>query len=160
MNGAPFDKLRTGFDRALLSNVEGLRANGFLKPVLVRQEAASMNRSLYLFSGVLTFVGAAAEAQNFPARSVNLIVPFAAGGPSDALPRLLAQAMVATPGQQAGVENITGAGGTLGAAKCAHLTVRNNSGWCAASHTRVLARRAVARERRSAMAPLSTGSPV
>ena len=78
-----------------------------------------MNRSLRLCLGVLALAGATAEAQNFPVRSINLIVPFAAGGPSDALARLLAQAMVATLGQQVGVENVTGAGGTLGAGKAA-----------------------------------------
>ena len=78
-----------------------------------------MNRSLRLCLGVLALAGATAEAQNYPVRSINLIVPFAAGGPSDALARLLAQAMVATLGQQVGVENVTGAGGTLDAGKAA-----------------------------------------
>lgn len=58
-----------------------------------------------------------ASAQNFPARTINLIVPFAAGGPSDALARVIAQSMGAALGQQVAVENVTGAGGTLGAAK-------------------------------------------
>jgi tripartite-type tricarboxylate transporter receptor subunit TctC len=52
-----------------------------------------------------------------PARPITLIVPFAAGGPSDALARLIAQSMSTTLGQQVAVEDVTGAGGTLGAAK-------------------------------------------
>jgi tripartite-type tricarboxylate transporter receptor subunit TctC len=50
---------------------------------------------------------------------VTLIVPFAAGGPSDALARVLAQRMSSVMGQQMVVENATGAGGTVGAAKAA-----------------------------------------
>ena len=78
-----------------------------------------MNRTLRCLAGALALVSATADAQNYPTRSINLVVPFAAGGPSDALARLLAQSMVATLGQQVGVENVTGAGGTLGAARAA-----------------------------------------
>ncbi|HVL36851.1 MAG TPA: tripartite tricarboxylate transporter substrate-binding protein [Burkholderiales bacterium] len=59
----------------------------------------------------------AAGAQPFPAKPVTFIVPFAAGGPSDALARVLAQAMAQPLGQQVVVENVTGAGGTVGAAR-------------------------------------------
>ncbi len=65
----------------------------------------------------LALIALSAQAQNFPSRSINLIVPFAAGGPSDALARLIAQSMTATLGQQVAIENVTGAGGTLAAAK-------------------------------------------
>jgi tripartite-type tricarboxylate transporter receptor subunit TctC len=54
-----------------------------------------------------------ASAQTFPARSVTMIVPFAAGGPSDTIARLLAQGMSADLGQQVVVENVAGAGGTI-----------------------------------------------
>jgi tripartite-type tricarboxylate transporter receptor subunit TctC len=66
---------------------------------------------------LLACAAVTATAQNFPTRTINLIVPFAAGGPSDALARLIAQSMSATLGQQIAIENVTGAGGTLGAAK-------------------------------------------
>ena len=59
----------------------------------------------------------AVQAQTFPSRPVTLIVPFPAGGPSDALGRLVAQYMTAPLGQQMIVDNVGGAGGTLGAAK-------------------------------------------
>lgn len=60
---------------------------------------------------------AGAQAQTFPSRPVTLIVPFPAGGPSDALGRLVAQYMAGPLGQSITVENVGGAGGTIGAAK-------------------------------------------
>jgi tripartite-type tricarboxylate transporter receptor subunit TctC len=61
----------------------------------------------------------AAGAQSYPTRNITMIVPFAAGGPSDAIARLLAQSMSSTLKQQVIVENIAGAGGTAGAARLA-----------------------------------------
>ncbi len=60
-----------------------------------------------------------AHAQDYPTRSITVIVPFAAGGPTDTVARLLGQSMGKTLGQTIVVENIGGAGGTLGAAKAA-----------------------------------------
>lgn len=60
-----------------------------------------------------------ARAQAFPSRPVTIIVPFAAGGPSDAIARLLAQSMAVTLGQPVVIENVAGAGGTVGAARLA-----------------------------------------
>ncbi|HEY8333355.1 MAG TPA: tripartite tricarboxylate transporter substrate-binding protein [Tardiphaga sp.] len=59
----------------------------------------------------------AATAQDFPARQLTLIVPFPAGGPSDALGRAVAQAMAANLKQSIIVENIGGASGTIGLTK-------------------------------------------
>lgn len=56
-----------------------------------------------------------AAAQSFPSKPVTLIVPFAAGGPSDVIARLLGEHMGRTLGQQVVVENVAGAGGTAGA---------------------------------------------
>ena len=58
-------------------------------------------------------------AQSFPAKPVTLIVPFAAGGPTDSLARLLAEPMKQSIGQPILVENVTGAGGTIGLARAA-----------------------------------------
>ncbi len=60
-----------------------------------------------------------ADAQTFPSRQMTLIVPFAAGGPTDTIARLLAQAMGANLGQTVVVENVTGAGGTIGIGRVA-----------------------------------------
>src|SRR4051812_28974538 len=59
------------------------------------------------------FAGTAA-AQNFPSRPITIIVPFSAGGPSDAMARILAERMKVTLGETILVENVTGAGGSIG----------------------------------------------
>ena len=60
-----------------------------------------------------------AAAQTWPQRPVTVIVPFAAGGPTDAVARLVSEAMGKELGQSLIVENVGGAGGTLGAARVA-----------------------------------------
>ncbi len=70
-------------------------------------------------TAALAFAVGAASAQDYPSRTVTMIVPFAAGGPSDAIARLLAQSMSGTLKQQVLIENVAGAGGTAGAARLA-----------------------------------------
>ena len=53
-------------------------------------------------------------AQNFPSRPITIIVPFSAGGPSDVMARILAERMKITLGEAILVENVTGAGGSIG----------------------------------------------
>ena len=60
-----------------------------------------------------------AVAQTYPTRAITLIVPAAAGGPTDAIARLIAESMTRTLGQQIVVENAGGAGGTIGMARVA-----------------------------------------
>jgi tripartite-type tricarboxylate transporter receptor subunit TctC len=55
-----------------------------------------------------------AGAQTFPSKPITIVVPFAAGGPSDALARILGDRMKATLGQSFVIENVTGAGGSIG----------------------------------------------
>jgi tripartite-type tricarboxylate transporter receptor subunit TctC len=55
----------------------------------------------------------AIHAANYPTKPITMLVPFSAGGPTDTVARLLAQAMGADLGQQVIVENVAGAGGTL-----------------------------------------------
>jgi tripartite-type tricarboxylate transporter receptor subunit TctC len=62
---------------------------------------------------------AGAPAQDWPLRPVNLVVPFAAGGPVDTIARILAARLGELLGQQVIVENIGGAGGMTGAARVA-----------------------------------------
>jgi tripartite-type tricarboxylate transporter receptor subunit TctC len=68
---------------------------------------------------VATLVSGAASAQTYPTRPVTLVIPFAAGGPTDVVGRLLAQSMSKTLGQQVIVENTVGAGGTIAATRVA-----------------------------------------
>ena len=68
-------------------------------------------------AGLLAFAGAAqsqAQAQTYPNRPITMIIPFAAGGPTDVLGRVMAQRMTEVLGQQIVVENVGGAGGTTG----------------------------------------------
>jgi len=63
-------------------------------------------------------VSARAE-DNYPSRPITMIVPFAAGGPTDILARLVSQTISPMLGQQVVVEDVTGAGGTIGATRAA-----------------------------------------
>ena len=65
-----------------------------------------------------------AYAQAWPTKPVRVVVPFAAGGPADALARFLANKMAADVGQTIVIDNKGGAGGTLGAAD----VIRSNDG--------------------------------
>jgi tripartite-type tricarboxylate transporter receptor subunit TctC len=56
----------------------------------------------------------AAQAQTFPSKPITIIVPFAAGGPTDTLARVIGERMRVSLGQTILVENVTGAGGTIG----------------------------------------------
>jgi tripartite-type tricarboxylate transporter receptor subunit TctC len=58
-----------------------------------------------------------AQAQTYPSRPITIIVPFAAGGPTDVIGRALAEKMRATLGQPVLIENVTGAGGSIGVAR-------------------------------------------
>lgn len=66
-----------------------------------------------------TLFSAQVSAQGYPERSITMVVPFAAGGPTDTVARLVAEAMSQDLGQQVLVENVGGAGGTLGAGRVA-----------------------------------------
>lgn len=58
-------------------------------------------------------------AQDYPNRTISIVVPFAAGGPTDTVARLVAQSMTKSLGQTVIVENVAGAGGTIGPKKVA-----------------------------------------
>jgi tripartite-type tricarboxylate transporter receptor subunit TctC len=68
---------------------------------------------------ILSFVAWDASAQTYPTRSVRLIVPFAAGGPTDVIARFVAQKLSDNWGHQVVTENIPGAGGNTGVAMVA-----------------------------------------
>src|SRR5436309_1860609 len=60
-----------------------------------------------------------AHAQSYPTRSITVVVPFPAGSPSDVIARIVTERMGRTLGQQMVIENVGGAGGTLGSARVA-----------------------------------------
>ena len=70
-------------------------------------------RLLMVATALLSTVGTVA-AQDYPTRPINIVVPAAAGGPTDTISRITAQAMSKILGQQITIENAGGAGGTIG----------------------------------------------
>ncbi len=80
-----------------------------------------------------------AAAQGFPTRQITIVVPFAPGGPSDTMARLIADGMAGQTGSRVLVENVAGAGGTTGSARVAkaepdgHTLVFGNIGTHAAN---------------------------
>src|SRR5262249_55626300 len=60
-----------------------------------------------------------ANAQTYPTRPITMNVPFAAGGPTDTIARVIAQRMSVTLGQSIIIENVTGADGTIGGGRVA-----------------------------------------
>jgi tripartite-type tricarboxylate transporter receptor subunit TctC len=71
------------------------------------------------FAALAMLFGPLAQAADFPSKPITIIVPFAAGGPTDTVARLLGQAMGAELKQTVIVENVAGAGGTVGAGRVA-----------------------------------------
>jgi tripartite-type tricarboxylate transporter receptor subunit TctC len=64
----------------------------------------------------------AAPAQDYPSHPITMIVPFAAGGPTDTLGRILSERMRASLGETIVIENVTGAGSTIGVGRAAQAT--------------------------------------
>jgi tripartite-type tricarboxylate transporter receptor subunit TctC len=85
------------------------------KPILIAAASAA------LLAADLAAVGgiATAQAQSFPSRPITMIVPLAIGGSTDVIARIVAEGMRATLGQPVVVENVTGAGGTIGVGRVA-----------------------------------------
>jgi tripartite-type tricarboxylate transporter receptor subunit TctC len=73
-----------------------------------------LKRTLVAATAALALWAGGALAQAFPTKPVTVIVPFAAGGPTDVIARIVGEHMAKTLGQQIVVENVVGAGGTTG----------------------------------------------
>jgi tripartite-type tricarboxylate transporter receptor subunit TctC len=74
--------------------------------------------------GVLFFAMGltAAAADTYPSRTITLVVPYPAGGPTDTIARILAARMQPALGQSVIVENVSGAGGSIGVGRVAHAS--------------------------------------
>ena len=82
-----------------------------------------MNRRWAAVAALLISAGLnGAQAEDYPARTVTVIVPFAAGGPADITGRIVADIFSRHLGQKFVVENVGGAGGTIGALRAARAT--------------------------------------
>jgi tripartite-type tricarboxylate transporter receptor subunit TctC len=69
--------------------------------------------------GSVVIFACSAQAQTYPSRPITVVVPFTAGGPTDALMRILGERMRMTLGHNLVVENVTGAAGTIGVGRVA-----------------------------------------
>jgi tripartite-type tricarboxylate transporter receptor subunit TctC len=85
-------------------------------------------RSLgYALSAILMLTGAAGAQGEWPTRPVTMVIPFAAGGPTDVLGRVMAERMSQILGQQVVVENVGGAGGMTGSQRVARAAPDGSS---------------------------------
>ncbi len=73
----------------------------------------------YALGAMLALTGTAGAQQDWPTRPVTMVIPFAAGGPTDVLGRVMAERMSQILGQQVVVENVGGAGGMTGSQRVA-----------------------------------------
>lgn len=73
-----------------------------------------MKKTVLALAAAIGAAATGALAQDYPARPITMIVPFAAGGPTDVVARIVGDHMSRTLGQQIVVENVAGAGGTTG----------------------------------------------
>jgi tripartite-type tricarboxylate transporter receptor subunit TctC len=78
-----------------------------------------MKRIAAVLVTAFALAAASASAQNYPTRPVTLIVPFAAGGPTDIIARIVGEYFSKALGQQFVIENVAGAGGTTGTTRAA-----------------------------------------
>jgi tripartite-type tricarboxylate transporter receptor subunit TctC len=78
-----------------------------------------MRRAILIALVALLAFSGSAYADNFPSHPLTIVVPFSAGGPSDALARIMAERMKTALGQTILIENVTGAGGSLGVGRVA-----------------------------------------
>lgn len=92
--------------------IETVPANGRTK----------MRKWLLAAAGIFALGISGASAQNYPSRNITMVIPFAAGGPTDTVGRLIAESMSKTLGQQVIIENLAGAGGTRAAGQVAKAT--------------------------------------
>src|SRR6516165_3451025 len=75
-----------------------------------------------VFAALIATLGLAggASAEKYPSRPITVVVPFSAGGPSDAMMRILGERMKVSLGEAVLVENTTGAGGSIGVGRVVH----------------------------------------
>src|SRR5215212_2871875 len=78
-----------------------------------------MKTTLLTIAAALGLAVTGVQAQGYPTRPITMIVPFAAGGPTDVIARIVTDHMSRTLGQQIVIENVAGAGGTTGITRAA-----------------------------------------
>ena len=81
-----------------------------------------MKKATFVLTAIALAVAAGAALAAYPERPITMIVPFAAGGPTDVTARIVGEHMSRTLGQQIVIENVAGAGGTTGISRAAAST--------------------------------------
>lgn len=87
--------------------------------IMSREDIMTRITSLLAATTLAATLFAGVAQADYPERTITMVVPFAAGGPTDTVARLVAESMSKDLGQQVIVENVGGAGGTLGAGRVA-----------------------------------------
>jgi len=79
-----------------------------------------MKKYVYgVLAALALFAGGPATAEDYPTRTITMVVPYPAGGPSDVVARIIADGMSKALGQTIIIENVGGAGGTIGTGRVA-----------------------------------------
>src|ERR1700726_205183 len=100
-------------------NTERLYSEGRVRLPRGRRER-NMRKLAVAVAGLAILVGlGSASAQVYPARPLTMVVPFAAGGPNDAIARTLAARMQASLGERVMIENVDGSAGSIGTGRLA-----------------------------------------
>src|SRR3984957_17792634 len=87
--------------------------------VAVRVLEGIMRKTVLAALLALLMSGGNALAENYPSHPITLVVPFSAGGPTDSMARIMADGMKSALGQSFLIENVTGAGGSIGVGRVA-----------------------------------------
>jgi tripartite-type tricarboxylate transporter receptor subunit TctC len=91
-------------------------------PIQLRNSVMQTRKSLLASLALAALSIGSAPAQDYPTRPITIIVPLAAGGPTDTLARIIAERMKVSLGQPVIIENVTGAAATIGVGKAARAT--------------------------------------
>src|SRR5256714_1856023 len=91
----------------------------FALPTLRDRQDIMHRLCTFLLTALCVAAAPPSHAQVYPARTITLVVPYPAGGPTDTIARILAERMKAPLGQAVIVENISGAGGSIGVGRVA-----------------------------------------
>jgi tripartite-type tricarboxylate transporter receptor subunit TctC len=86
---------------------------------MLRSMENLMRKIILATLGALLMSGGNALSENFPSHPITIVVPFSAGGPTDSMARIMADGMKATLGPNFLIENVTGAGGSIGVGRVA-----------------------------------------
>jgi hypothetical protein len=96
--------------------------------------AARRSQLVMLLALLSSHLWGAAQAQDWPARTIGMVVPYAAGGPVDTVGRIMAAGLSESLHQQVIIENISGAGGMTGTSRAAKAPADGYTFFCSADY--------------------------